>query len=156
MPQLRQGEARAARLLMPLNAGFDSILTTRRILSGLTCWRGISHVIPTTRRIIAYARDGKWWPVIEYYTLDDDEHLALLRAMAGYARRFVIGPDEKTMQRYLTKKPPPTRSIEPSEFGFMTGRRAARWEMTYFSTLTKLCAPPDASIMRLDLDQDNP
>jgi hypothetical protein len=118
----------------------------------------ILHVVPAKRRVIARAREGKWWPLIEYYNLEDDQHLELLRAVAGQARRFVIGPDEETTRRYAMKEPKPLRSYDPDELGFINGALRRKWEMTYFAILPKLSevAPADGSIMRLDLENDIP
>jgi Protein of unknown function (DUF4238) len=118
----------------------------------------ILHVIPTTRRIVAQARDGKWWPIIEPYDLEDSQHLELLRAVAGQARRFVIGPDEETVRGYATKEPKPPRSLDPDELGFINGALRRKWEMAYFAILPKLSerAGADGSILRIDLERDTP
>jgi len=118
----------------------------------------ILHVIPAVRRVIAQARGGKWWPVIEYYDLEDSQHLELLRAIAGQARRFVIGPDEETVRRYAIKEPKPLRSLDPDELGFINGALRRKWEMAFFTILPRLSdvAPADGSTMRLDLENDAP
>lgn len=118
----------------------------------------ILHVIPAARRVIAQARERKWWPVIEYYNLEDSQHLELLRAIAGQARRFIIGPDEETMLFHATKEPSPQRSFDPDELGFINGALRRKWEMAYFDILPKLCeaAPADGSIIRLDLEKGSP
>jgi hypothetical protein len=88
--------------------------------------------------------------------LENDQHLGLLRSIAGQARRFVIGPDEETMRSYAVKEPVPPRSFEPDELGFIDGAQRRKWELGYFNVLSKISAPVpvDGSIMRLDLERD--
>jgi hypothetical protein len=118
--------------------------------------RHILHIIPTARRVIAYAKEAKWWPTVERFELDDNQHDGLLRSIADQARRFIIGPDEKSVRRYAIKEPRPARSLEPDELGFIDAAQRRKWEMGYFSLLSKLSAspPPDGSMMRLDLGRD--
>jgi hypothetical protein len=77
----------------------------------------------------------------------------------NYAKRFVIGPDEATMERMravLSPMLPPF--LEPSDIGFLVGRAASDWEWTYFAALERLSTSPPAegALMRVDFDRPTP
>jgi hypothetical protein len=60
----------------------------------------ILQVIPTHRHCVAIVRNGIWWPNIERYSIDDHNHKQFLDWMAFYAQHFIIGPNERSIQRY--------------------------------------------------------
>jgi hypothetical protein len=115
--------------------------------------RHILNVMPQMQRVIAIGENGRWWPTIERGVIDDEDHLRFLQAMVGYGQRFVVGPDARALNCYLTEERIPPRPLEPRDFGFLSGRAAASVEMAFLHIFPNLSAPPpaDRAIMKLDM-----
>jgi hypothetical protein len=115
--------------------------------------RHILNLTPRMKRVIALGRDGRWWPTIERGFVHDDNHLQFLHATAAYGRRFIIGPDETTLSRHLTREPPVPYALEPDELGFLSGEAAAKVEMAFLNIFDQLSLPPksDGAAMILDM-----
>jgi hypothetical protein len=116
---------------------------------------GPRHILTLTaalKRKIAVVKGGCWWPAIEYFRLSDEQHLQLLETIADCAWRFVIGPDEATMKKYLKPYGPPPAVVEPAQLGFFQSAKARRYETTYFEVLTKLAADPRSRLSSIWVD----
>ncbi len=113
---------------------------------GITVPIDLNHVLtvtPTTApRVVAIGRGGLWRPVIRYATLGDTDQQSLVRSLAFSAQRFVIGPDELTMERYVFRQGEPPRVPEPGMLGFMTSRMARHFEHVRLFLADALSTPP--------------
>jgi hypothetical protein len=91
-------------------------------------------------------------PCIEHGSLDDEAHRAFLQNIAACAQRYVMGPDEATLQPYLTKEASAPPVPEPSMLGFFGGEMAREFEMVYFNTVTALSSPPANANSKVGVD----
>lgn len=117
---------------------------------------GVQHILtvrPTTRpHVVAIAKDGVWWPRIEYHKIDDAQQQGALRAFAASAQRFIVGPDEETMRRFVVQEDVPPPVPEPVSLGFMGGKMARRYEHTWLRVLGEISKPPnsDGDVLYVD------
>ena len=121
----------------------------KRLLSdvGLAFPLGLGYilsVIPQTRRKVAVEKKGVWVPVIERSKLTRDNHIQFNELAGQYASRFIFGPDEDTVRRYLivSENPPSEPIPEPSEWGFPYIRAEAVIGMEWYRVLDTLAKPP--------------
>jgi hypothetical protein len=122
--------------------GFVHVESGRR---GMAVPLGPHHlllVIPALKRTVAVARGGKWWPVIRYGILADEQHLGFLETLARNAQRFVIGPTERAVGRHRISGIWTPRVPEPPAHGFFRGDMARRYEHTYLRLVAALRRTP--------------
>lgn len=138
--------ARGGGSLITNDVGFAAFASPRREV-GLAVPLGHKHVlgiIPRRRGSVVVARDGKWWPLIEYVKLRPDNHRQLNVTLAKGARRFIFGADEPTVADYLScVDDAPARVPEPYELGFIYGPLAMVHEFTWHRLVGVLAKPPD-------------
>jgi hypothetical protein len=111
-------------------------------------------IIACRRRIVARGRNGKWVPEIERGTLGDQAHAAFRDNIAACAQRYVIGPDEATMRRYVRTEAAAPPIPEPQFLGFLDSPTARRYEMIYFHLLTYFSSPPKERNSQAYVDYD--
>jgi|SRR5665213_465210 len=114
----------------------------------------ILQVIPTRKHCVAVVRDRGWWPNIERYSIDDHNHQQFLDWMAFYAQRFIIGPNERSLQRYQKAYDPTPAPLEPIDLGFPPTALLRKWEMEYFQFLARLSNAPAPGVSHLLFDFD--
>jgi len=119
---------------------------------------GLGHmlaVIPQARRKVAVERKGEWVPLIERNKLIRDNHIGFNTLAGRYARRFIFGPDEETVHRYLIAEAnPPSEPIpEPSQMGFVHRASESVIGMEWYRVLDTLANPPKSrgAWVRVDL-----
>lgn len=149
-------EARGEGSLMTNDVGFAAFVNPDGRW-GLAIPLGRGHVlglIPRRRGPVAVARDGKWRPIIEYVDLRPDNHRHLNITLAEGAHRFIFGPDELTVTRYLGHgRDSPSRVPEPYDLGFISGPLAMVHEFTWHRLVGVLAKPPDhEDAWKFDLD----
>jgi len=111
-------------------------------------------VIACRKRTIAHVENGAWVPNIERNALEDDAHAMFLDSIAGCAQRYVIGPDETAMRKYLKAEATPPPIPEPSMLGFLNSEMARYYEMMYFDCLTRFSSPPTGPNTQVFVDYD--
>lgn len=98
-------------------------------------------LVPQRLRRVAYARDGAWYPFIEYGFLDPGSHLDLNGILASNAKRFIFGSDEGTIGPLLDRKESLTRVPDPAELGFISGNLAVVHEFAWHRLVSALAKP---------------
>lgn len=122
----RASQLNAIGLAVPLNARF------------------VLQLIPQRKRAIATARDGIWFPNIDYWRLRPGNHHEFNAVMAMWARRFIFGHDEATVCPYVhssESSPPPVP--DPFALGFPSGRLLRIHEFTWHHLISVLAKPTD-------------
>ncbi len=114
----------------------------------------ILGVLPKRVRTVAFARDGEWWPSIEHVELRPGNHIGLNRQLADDAQRFMFGPDEAALGRYLeSARTPAPPAPEPGFFGFLMGAAAVPHEFTWHRLVAALATPPsDSQLTTFEID----
>jgi len=74
-----------------------------------------------------------------------DNHEELNRALSSTAQRFIFGPDEETIKRWLKGAPASLVSAEPEQLGFLSSRLARAHEFTWHRLATALERDPSDS-----------
>jgi hypothetical protein len=62
-------------------------------------------VIPDRKRPIVIARNGEWYPLIDYADLAPSDSAGFNRTLVQGAGRFVFGPDAVTIKQILEQFP---------------------------------------------------
>ena len=70
-------------------------------------------------------------PAIQYQDLEVGSHLALYRALAKGATRFIIGPDVETIVRYVGERAAHLMPPELEDLGLISGPLAVVHEFTW-------------------------
>jgi tetratricopeptide (TPR) repeat protein len=91
----------------------------------------ILAVIPRDEGQVAVVRSGKWIPDIEYAETLPTNHDGLSRALWATAQRFVFGPDEETVKRWLRESSAAYVPAEPEQLGFLSRSAARAHEFTW-------------------------
>ena len=137
--------------------GYTPFMNPRLGESGIAIPVSHKHillVIACRKRTIAHAVNGTWVPNIERNILEDDAHAMFLDSIASCAQRYVIGPDETAMRKYLRAETTPPPIPEPSMLGFLNSEMARNYEMMYFNCLTKFSSPPTGPNTQVIVDYD--
>jgi len=119
----------------------------------------LQHILiiaPKLKRRIAIGIGGTWWPIIEYLDLPENEHIGLNQTIAKFSRRFIFGPDNDVIARYLFPQKTAPRTPEPVDFGFMSNDLAMIHEHTWFRLLSAISNPPahDGDFIFVDYDKN--
>ena len=125
--------------------GYTPFVNPRLKEYGIAIPVGKQHIlliIACKKRVIATVNNGSWVPVIERGVLDDPEHAKFLDSIALCAQRYVLGPNELQMRKYLNPQATPPLIPEPDMLGFMSGPMARHYEMLYFHCVTQFAIPP--------------
>jgi hypothetical protein len=137
--------------------GYTPFLKADRQESGIAIPVSHQHIlliIACRRRVIARGQNGKWVPEIERSTLTDEAHAAFRENIAACAQRYVIGPDEASMRRYLKAESTAPPIPEPQMLGFLNGAMARHYEMIYFHLVTYFSSPPQGRNAQAYVDYD--
>lgn len=88
-------------------------------------------ISPRTQRDILIAQSDNWIPIIEYVQNLPNNHEGLNRALASNAQRFIFGPDETTVEKYLGARNLINCPLEPEQLGFINNPQARAHEFTW-------------------------
>lgn len=110
-------------------------------------------VIPRNQGRIVLVKSGKWVPNIEYVDNLSDNHEELNKALSSIAQRYIFGPDDLTVGKWLQSSEVSPFPPEPVEFGFITDPLARAHEFTWHrlaATLERDPSDDDPWDFRLD------
>ena len=104
-----------------LDYGFAIPLNTNHILA----------ISPRKYGEILHFFGNKWRPVIHYRNGAPGNHMDLNLSIATMAQRFIFGPTEEVVRKYLFSVPAGSQPIEPTEMGLMDGFHLLAYEFTW-------------------------
>jgi tetratricopeptide (TPR) repeat protein len=115
----------------------------------------ILGIIPKKERVVINYREGNWYPLIKYVTLNPGNHIHFCYEIAKFAQRFIFGPDKLTIKKYLNEERAPLFAVEFSQKDIINPRMARAHEFTWHrlvSTLGKTPETPDIDEFKIDWD----
>lgn len=101
-------------------------------------------ISPRTQREILRVQSGKWIPVIEYFHNMPNNHEGLNEALSSIAQRFIFGPDDTTIEKYLSSGSKANFPPEPEQLGFITDPLARAHEFTWHRLAAAIERDPDS------------
>lgn len=125
---------RGQELLITNDLGYAPFMNPGTGEAGIAVPLNLSHalaVIPRTQGRIAVVQSGKWVPDIEYVENPPDDHEGLNQALSPMAQRFIFGPDNETVRKWLQGSRASSFSPEPEQLGFITDPLARAHEFTW-------------------------
>ena len=89
-------------------------------------------IMPTMEKVVFVAEKNGWEPIIEYLVMRPDEQSELNKILTSNAQRFIIGPSENVVEKYISTSEryvytPPDIEI----LGFITGDLGVAHEHTW-------------------------
>jgi len=101
-------------------------------------------ISPRTRREILRAQSGRWIPVIDYFHNMPNNHEDLNNALSSIAQHFIFGPDDTTIEKYLSSSSKVSFPPEPEQLGFITDPLARAHEFTWHRLAAVIEGDPDS------------
>lgn len=127
--------------LLTNDLGYAPFQNRARGEAGIAIPLGASHaltVAPRRKGRVAVVRSGKWFPDVEYVDAPPGDREDLNRAVSAAAGRFIFGPNEGFVDRWLQVASPASPPLEPGQLGFITGTLALAHEFTWHRLTTAL------------------
>lgn len=109
----------------------------------------ILGIIPKKERVVLNYREGSWYPLIKYVTLNSGNHLGFCEEIARFAQRFIFGSDQLSIGKYLNDKGVPPFAVAFSQKDFINPRMARAHEFTWHRLVSVLDKSPETS----DIDE---
>lgn len=103
----------------------------------------ILAVIPRTQGNVIVEKSGKWIPIIEYVEEKPDNQEGLNKALSSLAQRFIFGPDDDIVKKFLRRSQLDAGSHEPEHLGFISDPLARAHEFTWHRLAAALEHQPD-------------
>jgi hypothetical protein len=94
---------------------------------------------------ILQEEDAKWVPIIHYSKMIDSPEVNkddLNKGIVVSANRFIFGPNEEIIKKYLAETDSTSLALDSTEFGFPGGKLARAHEFTWHRLVTAIRKPP--------------
>jgi hypothetical protein len=124
-------------------APFTNLATGDR---GIAIPLSLSHVLTLSPRVkgeILRVVDGSWIPLLDHAQQREGIDGSLNQAISALSQRFLFGPDEPTVTRYLRPRKAQPLPPEPQQLGFITDPLARAHEFTWHRLAAAVERDPD-------------